>query len=163
ARAARAIAEKEGREHVPLTLHPVINTDICIGSLSCLKACPEGDILGVINGAARLVHADRCIGHGRCAAEGPGGGIKLVFGSSARGAARPGVDKHSNSTRLGAHTAGERGGRGLIKNATTKGVQVSERLAQVIRRGGGPTGRVDVAIVGGGPAGLATALGLKAK
>jgi dihydropyrimidine dehydrogenase (NAD+) subunit PreT len=163
ARAARAIAEKEGREHVPLTLHPVINTDICIGSLSCLKACPEGDILGVINGAARLVHADRCIGHGRCAAECPVGAIKLVFGSSERGVDLPMMDQYFESSRLGVHIVGELGGMGLIKNAITQGVQVSERLAQVIRHGGGPTGPVDVAIVGGGPAGLATALGLKAK
>src|SRR6266404_1401596 len=71
ARAARALAEKEGREHVPLTLHPVINPDICIGSLTCLKACPEGDILGVVNGTAQLIQADHCIGHGKCAAECP--------------------------------------------------------------------------------------------
>ena len=52
--------------HLAKSLHPVIDTDICIGSLSCLKACPEGDILGVVDGAARLVHGDHCIGHGKC-------------------------------------------------------------------------------------------------
>jgi dihydropyrimidine dehydrogenase (NAD+) subunit PreT len=161
AKAARALAEKEGREHVPLTLHPVINPDICIGSLSCLKACPEGDILGVVNGAARLVHADHCIGHGRCAAECPVGAIKLVFGTSERGVDLPMVDQYFESSRLGVHIVGELGGMGLIRNAITQGVQVGERLARVTPRNGGAAGMVDVAIVGGGPAGLATALGLK--
>src|SRR5438132_236790 len=162
ARAARALAEKKGREHVPLTLHPVINPDICIGSLSCLKACPEGDILGVVNGAAGLIHADRCIGHGRCAAECPVGAIKLVFGSSERGVDLPMVDQYFESSRLGVHIVGELGGMGLLKNAITQGVQVSARLAQVTARHGRTAGLVDVAIVGCGPAGLATALGLKA-
>jgi thioredoxin reductase/Pyruvate/2-oxoacid:ferredoxin oxidoreductase delta subunit len=143
------------------TLHPIINTDICIGSLSCLKACPEGDILGLVNGAAQLIQADHCIGHGRCAAECPVGAIKLVFGTAERGVDLPMVDQYFESSRPGVHIVGELGGMGLIKNAITQGVQVSERLAQVIPTGsyGGDT--VDVAIVGGGPAGLATALGLK--
>jgi thioredoxin reductase/Pyruvate/2-oxoacid:ferredoxin oxidoreductase delta subunit len=163
AHAERVIAEKQGRENIPLTLHPVINPDICIGSLSCLKACPEGDILGVVNGAARLIHADHCIGHGRCAAECPVDAIKLVFGTSERGIDLPMVDQYFESSRLGVHIVGELGGMGLIKNAITQGVQVSARLAEVIPQNGGPSGPVDVAIVGGGPAGLATALGLKAK
>ena len=53
-KSAAAIKEAEGRGvRVPLTLHPVIDTDICIGSLTCLKSCPEGDILGLVNGAGR--------------------------------------------------------------------------------------------------------------
>jgi Pyruvate/2-oxoacid:ferredoxin oxidoreductase delta subunit len=89
------------RVHVPLTLHPVIDPDICIGSLTCLKSCPEGDILGVVNGAARLIHADHCIGHGRCAAECPVDAIKLVFGSSERGVDLPMVDEYFESSRPG--------------------------------------------------------------
>jgi dihydropyrimidine dehydrogenase (NAD+) subunit PreT len=161
--AERVLAEKQGREKIPLTLHPVINPDICIGSLSCLKACPEGDILGVVNGAARLIHADHCIGHGRCAAECPVNAITLVFGTAERGIDLPMVDQYFESSRLGVHIVGELGGMGLIKNAITQGVQVSARLAEVIPRNGGTKGPVDVAIVGGGPAGLATALGLKSK
>jgi NAD-dependent dihydropyrimidine dehydrogenase PreA subunit len=76
-------------QNVPRSLHPVIDPDVCIGSLSCLKACPEGDILGVVDGAARLVHADHCIGHGRCAAECPVGAIRLVFGTAERGVDLP--------------------------------------------------------------------------
>jgi len=140
------------------SLHPVIDPDVCIGSLSCLKSCPEGDILGVVGGAARLVHADHCIGHGRCAAECPVGAIKLVFGSAERGVDLPEVDAFFESSRPGVHVVGELGGMGLIKNAIVQGLQVSERLAELVQPRGAP-----VAVVGAGPAGLATALGLKAR
>ena len=53
---------------VPRSLHPVIDTSRCIGSLSCLKACPEGDILGIVDGAARLVHASIVDGMRLCKA-----------------------------------------------------------------------------------------------
>jgi thioredoxin reductase/Pyruvate/2-oxoacid:ferredoxin oxidoreductase delta subunit len=154
-----AIASKG--ERIPLTLHPVINPDICIGSLTCLKSCPEGDILGVINGAARLIHGDHCIGHGRCAAECPVDAITLVFGTSERGVDLPMVDQYFESSRPGVHIVGELGGMGLIKNAITQGLQVASRLAQTTPRADSVE-TVDVAIVGAGPAGLATALGLQA-
>src|ERR1051326_3510165 len=50
--------------HVPASLHPVIDPDVCIGSGSCIAACPEGKILGLIDGVATLVNGARCIGHG---------------------------------------------------------------------------------------------------
>ena len=37
----------------PLTLHPVIDTNICIGSGACVKACPE-QALGIVRGKAIL-------------------------------------------------------------------------------------------------------------
>jgi thioredoxin reductase/Pyruvate/2-oxoacid:ferredoxin oxidoreductase delta subunit len=140
------------------SLHPVIDPDVCIGSLSCLGACPEGDILGMVRGTAHLVHADHCIGHGRCAAECPVGAIRLVFGSAERGVDLPEVDASFESSRPGVHVVGELGGMGLIKNAIVQGLEVAERLAERTRAGAAP-----VVIVGAGPAGLATALGLKAR
>jgi dihydropyrimidine dehydrogenase (NAD+) subunit PreT len=157
---AAALRDAEERGvRVPLTLHPVIDPDICIGSLTCLKSCPEGDILGVVNGAARLVHADHCIGHGKCAAECPVDAIKLVFGTSERGVDLPMVDEYFESSRPGVHIIGELGGMGLIKNAVTQGLQVGQRLAEKMpkRNGSDP----DVVIVGAGPAGLAAALRLR--
>lgn len=144
-------------QHLPRSLHPVIDPNVCIGSLSCLKACPEGDILGVVDAAARLVHADHCIGHGRCAAECPVGAIRLVFGTAERGLDLPEVDGFFESSRCGVHVVGELGGMGLIKNAMGQGLQVAERLAQIAREGG------PVVVVGAGPAGIATALGLQAR
>src|SRR5262245_55807883 len=54
---------------VPTSLHPVIDPDVCIGSGSCISACPEGKILGLVDGVATLLNASKCIGHGKCAAE----------------------------------------------------------------------------------------------
>jgi len=160
---ARAMEEAARHEpRVPLSLHPEIDPDICIGSLTCLKSCPEGDILGIVNGAARLIQADHCVGHGRCAAECPVGAIRLVVGTQERGVDLPMVDQYFESSRRGVHIVGELGGMGLIKNALTQGIQVSERLGKIAARTAMARGDVDVAIVGGGPAGLATALGLKA-
>jgi dihydropyrimidine dehydrogenase (NAD+) subunit PreT len=163
-RASRAALDKAvaDRRHLPVSLHPVIDPEICIGSLACLKSCPEGDILGVIDGKARLVQADRCIGHGRCAAECPVGAIQLVMGTAERGVDLPEVDEFFESSRPGVHVVGELGGMGLIKNAVTQGLQVSDRLAEVLA-GATPEGMVDVAIIGAGPAGLSTAAGLRAR
>ena len=153
-RDAEAFQQKvEKKQHLARSLHPVIDPDICIGSLSCLKACPEGDILGIVDHAARLIHADHCIGHGRCAAECPVNAIRLVFGSAERGVDLPEVDQYFESSRPGVHVVGELGGMGLIKNAVTQGLQAADRLAEVTPRGG------TVVVVGAGPAGLATALG----
>jgi thioredoxin reductase/Pyruvate/2-oxoacid:ferredoxin oxidoreductase delta subunit len=154
-----ALDEKLARgQQVSRSLHPVIDPNVCIGSLSCLKACPEGDILGVVDGAARLVHADHCIGHGRCAAECPVGAIRLVFGTAERGVDLPEVDGFFESSRRGVHVVGELGGMGLIKNAITQGLEVAERLAAIV-----PAGGPGVVVVGAGPAGIATALGLRAR
>jgi len=166
-RDAAALAEKvEKRLYVPRSLHPVIDPDLCMGSLSCLKACPEGDILGIVEGAARLVHADHCIGHGRCAAECPVGAIKLVMGTAERGVDLPEVDQFFESSRPGVHVIGELGGMGLIRNAIAQGLQVAKHLDQVLPRaapGKAAAGAqpVDVAVVGAGPAGLAAAMGLR--
>ena len=155
------LEEKTGKNlHVPRSLHPVIDTSLCIGSLSCLQACPEGDILGIVDGTSRLVHAEHCIGHGKCAAECPMDAIKLVMGTAERGVDLPEVDQFFESSRPGVHVVGELGGMGLIRNAIAQGLQVAERLAEVLPKGRREVS--DVAVVGAGPAGLATAFGLRA-
>ena len=165
-RRARATLEEAVRMelHVPPSLHPVIDPDVCIGSGSCIQACPEGQILGLINGVATLVNPSSCIGHGRCAAECPVSAIKLVFGSAERGVDLPEIDGSFETSRAGVYIVGELGGMGLIKNALTQGLQVAARVRSALgpaaRRGDGEI--VDVAIVGAGPAGIAAAVGARA-
>ncbi len=158
-----AVAQTEG-VHLPASLHPVIDPDICIGSLSCIKACPEGDILGVVDGVAKLIIGANCIGHGRCVVECPVDAIKLVIGSSERGVDLPQVDTHFQSSRPGVHIVGELGGMGLIKNAVRQGLQAAAFLGRQLdaKRAAAGGDACDVAIVGAGPAGIATAVGLRA-
>jgi thioredoxin reductase len=86
------------------------------------------------------------------------GAIRLVFGTAERGVDLPEVDAFFESSRPGVHVVGELGGMGLIKNAIRQGLELAERLVTIVPRGAG-----DVVIVGAGPAGLATALGLEAR
>jgi len=162
ARDAVVLQEKvEKNLHIPRSLHPVIDTDICIGSLSCLKACPEGDILGIQKGTAVLVHADHCIGHGRCAAECPVSAIKLVMGTLERGLDLPEVDESFESSRPGVYVVGELAGMGLLRNAIRQGLHAVKRIDAILPKGGAGAGVVDVVIVGAGAAGLATACALQ--
>ncbi len=157
---AQALREAALRESdLPRSLHPIIDPDICIGSLACLKSCPEGDILGIVDGAAALVQGAHCIGHGRCAASCPVGAIQLVFGTARRGVDLPEVSEFYESSRPGVYVVGELGGMGLIKNAFRQGLAASRHIAQ--SRGPRASDAVDAAVVGAGPAGLATVLGLQ--
>jgi thioredoxin reductase/Pyruvate/2-oxoacid:ferredoxin oxidoreductase delta subunit len=156
-----AIAEGQ---HLPPSLHPVIDPNICIGSLSCVKACPEGDILGLVQGRAELIEGSHCIGHSKCAIECPVDAIKLVFGTHEKGIDLPETDEHFESAKKGIFIIGELGGMGLIKNALRQGVDVGYHLTKTLAGRGSPDPSVvDVAIVGAGPSGLACALALKEK
>jgi len=160
----RVLAENEARgQHLPPSLHPVIDTDRCIGSLACIKACPEGDILGVVDGAARLVHATHCVGHGRCAASCPVQAIQLVFGTAARGVDLPEVDGRFESSRAGVHVVGELSGMGLIRNAVEQAAQCAGYLAEALGRPASDPRVADAVVVGAGPAGVSCALALQAR
>ncbi len=145
--------------HIPPTLHPVIDPNSCIGSLSCIKVCPEGDILGIVDGKASLIIPANCIGHARCALECPVDAIRLVFGTSERGVDLPEVDEYFETNRPGVHIIGELGGMGLIRNAVRQGLQLSRRYKTIL--GPAPQGHVNAVIVGAGPAGIAAALAMK--
>lgn len=140
----------------PASLHPLIDHTRCIGCGVCVPACPEGDVLGVIDGKVELINPTQCIGHGVCRATCPMEAITLVFGTAKRGMDIPHVDENFQTNMPGIYIAGELGGMGLIRNAVSQGRQAVEAIAkrQDVRRGT----TLDVLIVGAGPAGLAAAL-----
>lgn len=139
-----------------MSLHPVIDPVRCIGSGCCVTACPEGDVIGMINGKATLIDPSRCIGHGACKAACPHDAIELVFGSARRGVDIPAVDEHFGTNVAGIYIAGELGGMGLVRNAVIQGCEAVESIARL--PGMKSTDLLDLVIVGAGPAGMAAAL-----
>jgi thioredoxin reductase/NAD-dependent dihydropyrimidine dehydrogenase PreA subunit len=140
----------------PPTLHPQIDATRCIGCGACVRACPEGDILGLIGGRAELIAPSDCIGHGACRAACPADAIRLVFGTERRGVDIPHVGADFQTNVPGVFIAGELGGMGLIRNAIEQGRQAID----AVRALGGPRRQnvYDVVIVGGGPAGFSASL-----
>jgi thioredoxin reductase (NADPH) len=154
-RATKAAAEEAGLLEPP-SLHPIIDPAKCLGCGSCVKACPEGDIIGMINGKAMLVEPTHCIGHGACREACPYDAITLVFGTATRGLDIPQVMPDFQTNVPGVFVAGELGGMGLIRNAIEQGSQAIESIRK--RAGRRPSQGYDVIIVGAGPAGFAASL-----
>lgn len=143
----------------PASLHPVIDSVKCIGCGSCVSACPENNVLGLINGKAQLIHPTHCIGHGACKEACPMNAIKLVFGTEKRGVDIPDVKENFETNMPGIFIAGELGGMGLIRNAVEQGSQALENIMKVNGIGNGKQEVFDLVIVGAGPAGIAASLG----
>jgi len=139
----------------PPSLHPIIDSTRCIGSSSCVKACPE-DALGIINNKAELINAAHCIGHGACLPACPVDAIKLVFGTEKRGIDIPQVNPNFESNVPGVYIAGELGGMGLIRKCAEQGRQAIDAIRAVLKPG---ALEYDVVIIGAGPAGIAAGLG----
>lgn len=137
----------------PASLHPVIDSRVCIGSGACAKACPE-KALGVIDGHGVLINPSHCIGHGACASACPVGAIRLVFGTAKRGMDIPEVRPDFQTNVDGIYIAGELGGMGLIRKAVEQGKQAMASIAKRART----QAEHDVVIVGAGPAGMAATL-----
>jgi thioredoxin reductase (NADPH) len=154
-RAMKAAAVEAGLVE-PASLHPIIDPARCLGCGACVSACPEGDIIGMINGKAELVEPTHCIGHGACREACPYDAITLVFGTEKRGIDIPHVSPDFQTNVPGVYIAGELGGMGLIRNAIEQGSQAIES----IREGSAsrPSQGYDVIIVGAGPAGFAASL-----
>ena len=154
-RAKREAAAESGLLE-PASLHPEIDPAQCIGCGACVRACPEGDILGLIDGKASLVEPSECIGHGACRSACPSNAISLVFGTAKRGVDIPHVSEDFQTNVPGIFIAGELGGMGLIRNAIEQGRQAVDSVRKL--DGLGHPHRYDVVIVGGGPAGFSASL-----
>jgi len=153
----RKIAKaKELGFNEPVSLHPVINYDICIGSAACVAACPEKDILGLVDGKAITINASRCVGHGACFHACPVQAISLGIGTEKRGVELPQISEEFDTIIPGIFIAGELGGMGLIKNAVEQGKQAMSYLASKLKNK--VNTKYDVVIVGAGPAGISASL-----
>lgn len=152
-----ALAKEEGRFE-PISLFPHIDIDSCLGSGACVKACPEEDILGLINGKATVINTSSCIGHGACFHACPVDAISLRIGTEERGVDLPHIKPNYETNVEGIFIAGELGGMGLIKNSAEQGMQAIKHLAVELPQ---HQEDIDVLIVGAGPAGIAAALQAK--
>lgn len=143
----------------PVSLHPYIDLNTCIGSAACVAECPEKDILGIVDGKATVIHASNCVGHGACFHACPVEAISLRIGTEKRGVDLPHVDQNFQSNIKGIYIAGELGGMGLIKNSVEQGQQAMDSIAAA--RKPAMEGVLDVVIVGAGPAGISATLQAK--
>ena len=153
-----AIAKEEGL-YEPVSLHPYIDPNACIGSGACISACPEKDIIGMVNGQAEVINASNCVGHGACFHACPVEAISLRIGTEKRGVDLPHVNENFETNMKGIYIAGELGGMGLIKNSVEQGQQAIDSIVK--SKKSNPNDVLDVAIVGAGPAGISATLAAK--
>ena len=140
----------------PVSLHPVVDTNSCIKSGACIAACPEKDILGIVDGKATTINASECIGHGACYHSCPVEAITLCIGTEKRGVDLPHVNQNFETNIPGIYIAGELGGMGLIRNAVEQGKQTAENIYKSGKHG--KNDNLDILIVGAGPSGISAGL-----
>jgi len=142
----------------PQAQYPYIDAMRCIGCGSCVEACPEGEVLGVVGGTATVVNGLKCVGHGKCAEACPVGAIEIGLGDLKTRADLPLLDATYQSSVPGLYIVGELGGLALVRNAVAQGRRAVEHIAE--RAGKLPRreeGVFDLVVVGAGPAGLVAA------
>src|SRR5438270_3577870 len=162
----------------PKAQHPHINLDSCIGCGTCVDACPEGDVLGLLNGKATIVKGHKCIGPSICAEVCPVGAITMVMAKASASSDMPALTPQFETTIPNLFIVGELGGLALIKNAVNQGREcidlVAKRIAERQIPGGPGFGATtggqkspghaehaeiyDVLIVGAGPGGISASL-----
>jgi thioredoxin reductase/Pyruvate/2-oxoacid:ferredoxin oxidoreductase delta subunit len=149
----------------PKAQHPHIDLENCIGCGTCVDVCPEGDVLGVLNGKATIVKGHKCIGHGLCAEACPVGAITMVMAKASTSADMPALTPEFETTVPNLFIAGELGGLALIKNAINQGRECVDLITSRVQESraanpsvNGHSDVLDVIIVGAGPAGISASL-----
>jgi thioredoxin reductase/Pyruvate/2-oxoacid:ferredoxin oxidoreductase delta subunit len=142
----------------PTAQFPYINPLACIGCGTCVDACPEGDVLGIVGGTATVVNGLKCVGHGRCQEACPVGAIEVGLGDLKSREDVPLLTSSLETTVPGLFVVGELGGLALVKNAMAQGRQAVMAIAERARSSPKTGGDVhDVLIIGAGPSGTAAA------
>src|SRR6202158_1253901 len=154
---------EKGKMHSsgPLSQHPQIDANYCIGCAPCTLVCPEGDVLAMLGGKAVIVNGYKCIGHSLCAEVCPVGAITMVLASPSMGGDMAYLTPQFETTIKNLFIVGELGGLALIKNAINQGRECIDNIAT---KGASQNGArrspdvYDVLIVGAGPAGISASL-----
>lgn len=142
--------------------YPLVDAGACIGCGTCVAACPEGDVLGIVMGKAVVINGSRCIGHGKCAEACPVGAIQVGLGDITKRDDIPLLDENNQTNVPGLWIAGELSGFALISNAVRQGVRVIEAIGSALL-GDGSGDILDVLVVGAGPAGMSAGLAAREK
>jgi thioredoxin reductase (NADPH) len=145
----------------PAAQFPYIDPTHCIGCGACVRACPEGDVLGIVGGTAVVVNGLRCVGHARCEAACPVGAITVGLGDLRSREDVPLLDETGQTMVPGIYVVGELGGLSLVRNAVLQGRQIVERIAAnvpAVLEVPAVLDVLDLAIIGAGPAGLSAGL-----
>ncbi len=140
--------------------YPFIDSARCIGCGTCVKACPEGDVLGVVGGTAVVINGLRCVGHARCEELCPVGALEVGLGDLKSRADIPLLTEEYESTVPDLFVVGELGGLSLIYNAFDQGARAVGKIADRLYGRPRPVDSdvLDLVIVGAGPAGISAAL-----
>lgn len=138
-----------------------IAESLCVGSESCVKACPY-EVLRLVTGPdgrriAKVVNFESCNECNTCVEVcEPKALTRRLPGTPVPMVARPFVDTHYQTTLPGLYLIGQAAGVSFVRNAVNLGARTIRHIVHV----GLPRGDFDcdVAIVGAGPAGLSAAL-----
>ena len=137
---------------------PVIDVKACLGCQACVDACPY-DALVVRRYVAVLERPEACCGAGPCQESCPNGSLRLADGGGRE--VGPQLSETLESLeRPGLFLAGDVTGGSLVRNALRQGRAVAHAAAARVSRARSDAreGRLDLIIVGAGPAGLSAAL-----
>jgi thioredoxin reductase len=139
---------------------PTINTSTCIGCYACVDACPY-DVLEIERYVAVVARPEACCGLVLCEQRCPNGSLTVSEGEAIADRPRLTEDLESPDTP-GLFLAGDVTGLPLIKNAILQGAHAVSRIAEIAKRSPAPPGdRLDLLVVGAGPAGISAALRAK--
>ena len=146
--------------------HPVVDLTRCLGCGTCVAVCPEDNVLELVHGQAMVVSGAHCKSIAACARECPVGAITMVLTDADTRRDVPALtDELEAVGPRGLFLAGEVTAHALIQTAIGHGTTVAtavDRRRRAARSGeASAQDRLDLVIVGAGPAGIACALEAK--